>query len=932
MSKSMLGVPLEGFAEYSRIAAAEGGVLLKNENAMLPIRAHEIVSVFGRCQIDYYRSGTGSGGAVNVPYVVNILDGLRANPRIQVNEQLAKQYEQWIAENPFDNGGGGWAAEPWCQKEMPLTDEIVAQAKQASSKAIVIIGRTAGEDKDNADTEGSYRLTEQERLNLETVTRHFDQVAVLMNVANVIDMSWINDPVHQGRIRAVMFVWQGGMIGGHAVADLLSGDVTPSGKLPDTIAHHIEDYPSTANFGSEERNLYEEDIYVGYRYFETFCPDKVLFPFGYGLSYTSFAWKVQGVKLEGAGTDAQLEVQVEVTNTGSEFSGKEVIQLYYEAPQGVLGKPARALGAFAKTKLLQPGESDVLTLQLPVRRMASYDDGGYTGHKSCYVLEAGDYEFHVGNSIRNTERVTVDGKAAYQLAELMVVEQLEEAAAPTQRFSRLKPGRRKPDGTYEIVREEVPQRTISLKERIERRLPEAYPQTGNRGIKLKDVQAGKASLEEFVAQLSDEDLATIVRGEGMSSPKVTPGTASAFGGVGENLLEYGIPVACTADGPSGIRMDSGLKATQLPIGTLLASSWDVDLVESLYVLEGKELLQNEIDTLLGPGINIHRHPLNGRNFEYFSEDPYLTGCFASAVTRGIKKGGSSATVKHFAGNNQEKARSKVDAVVSERALREIYLKGFEMAVKEGEATSIMTSYNPVNGHWAASNYDLNTTILRNEWGYQGIVMTDWWAVMNDCVEGGPADLKNTSFMVRAQNDLYMVVNNDGAEINSLGDNTLEALANGTLTVGELQRCAMNICRFLLNAPALAREPKPVHEVRLIQAAQGDLPIASAGVNVYTLSRSQSAKVLANAETAVVKVQEAGVYTVTAHIRYEAMNLSQSACNLLLNGELLTTVQTNGTLGRWVTQKQLRIELTEGDYELKFDYIKPGLEIEWIEFI
>ncbi|MNN12132.1 Exo-alpha-(1-_6)-L-arabinopyranosidase [compost metagenome] len=379
-------------------------------------------------------------------------------------------------------------------------------------------------------------------------------------------------------------------------------------------------------------------------------------------------------------------------------------------------------------------------------------------------------------------------------------------------------------------------------------------------------------------------------------------------------------------------MDSGLKATQLPIGTLLASSWDVGLVESLYVLEGQELLQNEIDTLLGPGINIHRHPLNGRNFEYFSEDPYLTGCFAAAMTRGIKKGGSSATVKHFAGNNQEQARSKVDTVVSERALREIYLKGFEMTVKEGEATSIMTSYNPVNGHWAASNYDLNTTILRNEWGYEGIVMTDWWAVMNDCVEGGPADAKNTSFMVRAQNDLYMVVNNNGAEINSLGDNTLEALANGSLTVGELQRCAMNICRFLMNAPVFAREPKSADEVRSIQAVQDGKFVVGEGTEVYSLSRSESAKVLASAQTVVVKVREAGVYTVTAHIRYEAMNLSQSACNLLLNGELLTTVQTNGTFGKWVTQKQLRIELTEGDYELKFDYIKPGLEIGWIEFI
>ncbi|MGG6311322.1 glycoside hydrolase family 3 N-terminal domain-containing protein [Paenibacillus macerans] len=932
MNKSKLGIPLRGFAEYGRIAAAEGGVLLKNESGMLPIREHEVVSVFGRCQIDYYRSGTGSGGAVNVEYVVNILEGLRANPKIQVNEQLAKQYEAWIGENPFDNGGGGWAAEPWCQKEMPLSDELVAAARQASDKAIFIIGRTAGEDKDNADTEGSYRLTAEEIRNLAAVTRHFEKVAVVMNVANVIDMSWIEDIAYQARIRAVLYVWQGGMLGGHAVADLLSGDVTPSGKMPNTIAYRIEDYPSTANFGGETRNLYQEDIYVGYRYFETFCPDKVQFPFGFGLSFTSFTWKVESAKRSGEGANALLELEVAVTNTGDTYAGKEVIQVYCEAPQGKLGKPVKVLGTFAKTKLLQPGATEVLSLRLPVKTMASYDDGGATGHKSCYVLEAGAYELYAGNSIRALDRISFDGQPAFVLNELLVVERLNEALAPVESFTRLKPGSRKPDGTYEMVYEEAPRRTVSLQQRIESGLPATYPQTGKRGIVLKDVQAGKASLEEFVAQLSSEELATIVRGEGMSSPKVTPGTAAAFGGVGDSLLDFGIPVACAADGPSGIRMDSGLKATQLPIGTLLASSWDVDLVESLYVMEGEELLQNEIDTLLGPGINIHRHPLNGRNFEYFSEDPYLTGRFAAAVTRGIQKGGSAATVKHFAGNNQEQARSKVDTVVSERALREIYLKGFETAVKEGGATSIMTSYNPVNGHWAASNYDLNTTILRNEWGYEGIVMTDWWAVMNDCAEGGPADLKNTSFMVRAQNDLYMVVNNNGAEINSRGDNTLEALANGTLTVGELQRCAMNICRFIMNAPVFAREPKQPDEILVFHAQSHPLE-APAGTGIHALSKTESAKIVPGTnDSVVVRVDEAGVYSIVANMRYAATNLSQSACNLVLNGELLTTVQTNGTDGNWITEKLLRFELTEGYYELKFDYIKPGLEIGWIELM
>ena len=930
MIQSRLGQPLEGFAEYSRIAAAEGGVLLKNEHEMLPIRNDEIVSVFGRCQIDYYRSGTGSGGAVNVEYVVNILEGLRANKGITVNETLAKRYEQWIGEHPFDNGGGGWAAEPWCQAEMPLTDEMVAEARSMSAKAVIVIGRTAGEDQDNADTAGSYRLTAQELDNLRTVTRHFERVAVVMNVSNVIDMSWVEDEVHQGRIQAVLYVWQGGMIGGHAVADLLSGDVVPGGKLTDTIAFHIEDYPSTVNFGDEVKNLYQEDIYVGYRYFETFCPEKVQFPFGYGLSYTTFAWKVQEMRRTGAGIDTCLELEVAVTNTGRKYAGKEVIQLYYEAPQGKLGKPARALGAFAKTGLLQPGQTELLVLRLPVKRMASYDDGGLTGHKACYVLEAGDYQLHVGNSVRQTERVCLSGEAAFSLDELLLVEQLTEAAAPTEAFTRMKPGSRKADGTYELAYEQVPQRTVALGQRIESQLPETTPVTGDLGIRLKDVQAGKATLESFVAQLTAEELAVLVRGEGMSSPKVTPGTAAAFGGVGDSLSDYGIPIGCAADGPSGIRMDSGHKATQLPIGTLLASSWDIPLVESLYVMEGQELLRNEIDTLLGPGINIHRHPLNGRNFEYFSEDPLLTGSFAAAVTRGIRKGGSHATVKHFAGNNQEHARSKVDTVVSERALRELYLKGFELAVREGGARSIMTSYNPVNGHWAASNYDLNTTILRNEWGYKGIVMTDWWAVMNDCEKGGPADAAYTSFMVRAQNDLYMVINNNGAEINARGDNTLESLAAGTLTLGELQRCAINICRFLMEAPVFAREPRPMENIRLFPSR--DRGAIASGLTSHELSKAESVRLAPGTEDGLLlRVVEAGTYRLVVNMRYDASHLSQSACNLLLNGELLATVQTNGTYGKWVAEKLVRFELEEGYYELTLDEIKPGLEIGWLEF-
>ncbi|UNK18754.1 glycoside hydrolase family 3 C-terminal domain-containing protein [Paenibacillus sp. N3/727] len=925
MNTQKLGVPLEGFAEFSRRVAAEGAVLLKNEGQVLPIQKNENVSVFGRTQVNYYRSGTGSGGSVHVTHTTNLLDGLRNKKNITINEELAAVYEKWIEQNPFDNGGGGWAAEPWHQKEMPLSDELVSAARNKSDKAIVVIGRTAGEDQDNANEPGSYQLTAEEKAMLKQVTAYFEQTVVVLNVSNIIDMSWMYDEGYVHPIPCVIYAWHGGMEGGNAIADVLIGEVTPSGKLTDTIAFSIEDYPSTRNYGNELNNVYQEDIYVGYRFFETFRPDKVQFEFGYGLSYTQFEIVPEEAKLTVKEGKQYVEIGVTVKNIGTTYAGKEVVQVYYEAPQGKLGQPAKSLAAFGKTKELQAGESQHLIVSFPVDAMASYDDAGVTGQPSAYVLEAGTYRLYVGTSVKNVEEIGIDGQKGYVVETLQIVEQLQEAMAPMENFTRMKPGARKEDGSYELIFAEVPKRKISMAERIEKNLPQTLEQTGNQGYKLRDVYDGKVSMEAFIAQLSDQDLAVIVRGEGMSSPLVTPGTASAFGGVSDSLLDYGIPVACTADGPSGIRMDSGQKATQVAIGTLLAATWNTELVEELYVMEGRELLSYNIDALLGPGLNIRRSPLNGRNFEYFSEDPLISGVFAAACTRGIMKGGSNATLKHFACNNQEKHRSKVDAVVSERALREIYLKGFEIAVKQGGANSIMTSYNPVNGHWAASNYDLNTTVLRGEWGFQGIVMTDWWAIMNDVVHGGPADRKYTNWMVRAQNDLYMVVMNYGAEINAWDDNTIESLENGTLTRGELQRSAINICKFLMQAPVFSRKQVIEEAVATFKANHSLSP-----EQVQTLSENAQVKPSVAGST-FVKVDQSGEYRIIVRIMSPESELAQSACNVTLSDQPMTTIQTNGTDGRWIRQKLVKIELEAGLYEMKLDFVKPGLQIDWIEF-
>lgn len=940
MREKKIGIPMEGFDRLCRSAAAQGAVLLLNEKETLPVTDGECVSVFGRVQKDYYRSGTGSGGAVNVAYTTNLLDSLRECANLRVNEELAGIYEEWIRENPFDDGGGGWAAEPWSQREMPLTEETVRRAAEKSDKALVVIGRTAGESKDYEDEKGGYRLSEQEEEMLEVVTKYFKKTAVILNVSCIIDMDFL-DRETVNPVTAVLYVWHGGQEGGNAAADVISGQVSPCGKLADTIALRMEDYPSTANHGDEAENVYQEDIFVGYRYFETFAPGRVRFPFGFGLSYTEFDVKPLDARVEGE----EIRVRIRVKNTGSRYVGRQVVQVYYSAPQGKLGRPVKELAGFARTALLAPGGEEEVSVSFPIRSMAAYDDGGYTGNRSCYVLEEGCYEILAGSSCRDVERVPVtdgQGKAAggYVVEKTRVVQRLEEAGAPEKSFLRLRPGRRREDGTYETAGQETPVTAVSKAARIAERLPAALKQTGNRGIRLRDVLEGKASMENFIAQLSAKELATIVRGEGMCSPRVTPGVASCFGGLSDSLSkDYGIPVAAASDGPSGIRMDVGALATQVPIGTLLACTFAPDLVEELYVMEGRELLRNEIDTLLGPGLNIHRNPLNGRNFEYFSEDPLLTGKMAAANIRGIMRGGSNATMKHYACNSQEKMRNKVNALVSERALREIYLRGFEIAVKEGGGNSVMTAYNPVNGHWSASNYDLNTTILRGEWGFNGIVMTDWWSTMNDCVRGGEESRQNTAAMVRSQNDLYMVVDNLEAASNPMGDNTLEALEKGELTLGELQRCAANICRFLMEAPAMERSMRGEEGPELIPAGKGGACMGrmsggdSFGADGIPVLESCCRLTPVMDRPEPFRAQEGGIFHVRMQMKMDFPDArAQSACNASLNGVRFLTPQINGTNGVPVIREMGDVLLEEGIYGLCLTPTRmPGIEVDWVEF-
>jgi len=779
---------VEAFAAKAREIVAEGCVLLRNENNALPIAEKSHLAVFGRTQMNYFKSGLGSGGLVNTKYVTGIYEALEASGKYCLDSQVREIYEKWTEKNPFDIGDG-WAHHPWYQKEMKLDDEMVSAAAERNDAAIVIIGRTAGEDKDNMNQPGSWLLTDEESNMLEIVCRCFKRSIVLLNTGNIIDMNW----VEKYKPSAVMYVWQGGQEGGSGVVDVLSGVVSPSGRLTDTIAGAVEDYPSDVNFGDERKCIYAEDIYVGYRYFEYFAREKVLYPFGEGLSYTQFSHEPVSFDSD----DKKVVIRHQVRNIGG-YTGKEVVQVYVKQPQGMLGKPALVLCGFTKTKALLPGESEVVEIEIPLCRYVSYDDSGATGYRFCYVLEKGEYRFYAGHSVRNNAEA-----GSFIQTETIAAEQLEESCAPAERFKRIHPV----DG--KIAYEEAPVRNQKMSEKRLERLPEEIVQTDYRGLKLEDVAEGRCSMNEFIAQMTDEDLCCIVRGEGMSSPRVTAGTAGAIGGVSERLDNlFGLPAACCADGPSGIRMDCGNIAFSMPNGTCQACSWNEQLITELYELEGLEMRKYQIDNLLGPGINIHRHPLCGRNFEYFSEDPLLTGRLAVAQLNGLHKSGVTGTIKHFACNNQEMNRRWVESVVSERALREIYLKGYEIAVKEGAASSVMTSYNPLNGCWTASHYEMLTEVLREEWGFDGIVMTDWWAMGSD--EGEEPATTNTASMIRAQNDLFMVANQPSE--NSGSDNSEESLKSGKITRAEFQRSAANICRFLIKTPAFRRKTGKLSEL------------------------------------------------------------------------------------------------------------------------
>ena len=778
-----------GMPEAARKSAAEGCVLLKNDGG-LPLKKEAAVSVFGRCQVDTFYVGYGSGGDIHPPYQVSILEGMRACEDITLNEELARQYEDWCHQKEnIASPGTEWGKWPFSYPEMPVSRELVARAAAVSETAIIIIGRAAGEERENFLGEGSYYLTKEERELLSLVTQSFEKTVVVLNCGNIIDLSWTKEY----RISALIMMWLGGMEAGNALADILSGRENPSGKLADTIAVDYASYPSAGCFGNQEFNNYEEDIYVGYRYFETFAKEKILYSFGYGLSYTTF--ETLPLSYHGRGDAEHIEITVRVTNTGKR-PGKEVVQLYVEAPQGKLGREKRSLIAFQKTKELLPGTSQDILFRIPYEQFAAFDDTGKTGYKNTYVLEQGEYWYYFGVSGENG-RLSFRNAGGSDVKQFRTFKTLSEICPLKQEMERIVPVQ---DGKKYIPgKETVPAGTADERTRILEHIPEELPAAEQRDIHFSQVKAGTAAMEEFVAQLTDEELEALSRGEGgMNRPLGVGGNTGIYGGVLPSLREKGVPAIVTADGPAGLRIKR--YTSLLPCGTALACTWNPELIEQLFEKIADEVERFQVDVLLSPGMNIHRNPLCGRNFEYFSEDPYISGKIAAAAVRGIQSKGASACPKHFACNNQEVNRHRNDSRVSGRALREIYMKGFEICVKEAKPKNIMTSYNLVNGVWSHYNFDLAKTVLREEWQFDGVIITDWWMQYTASPEF--PELRDNAYRVRACVDVLMPGGKGGlhGEQEYCSDGTLlETLGKPDgITKGELQKTAVNVLKFAAN--------------------------------------------------------------------------------------------------------------------------------------
>ena len=817
-------------AILAREAAAEGFVLLKNEAQTLPLKPGTKIGLYGAGAVRTIKGGTGSGD-VNNRYNVNIYDGLKnAGYEITSVEWLEgydRGYlaarESWKAEifrklTEKCNGNffEAYSTTPFSMPAGAAIDEAAAK-EDGAEIAMYVLARIAGENADRRDEAGDYYITEEERAQIAALCEAYEKVILVVNTGGLIDLAFTDEFPN---ITAVLQFVQAGQEGGNALADVISGKVTPSGKLVDSWALDYMDYPNAAYFshksGDVYREEYREGIYVGYRYFDTFDVP-VRYSFGYGLSYTEFDIKVTGISKQiSAQGKPTLSVSVDVINTGAAYSGKEVVQVYVSCPQGKLPKEFRRLAAFGKTKLLAPGETQSLTLSMELYQLASYSE-----EQAAWLLETGTYGIWVGNALSTAALC-----GTFVLDETKVLVQCEHICPLKESLEELQADKAKLEE----------KQTAWLRKAEERKLPKVQisakelPTETVVYEKLQDQYPGRAG--EIVDQLSTEELIALATGDPAkdqgasalgSAGQTVPGAAAETVTVAEKAPYY-VASIVLADGPAGLRLRSEYQVredgsidggdfldgfengyfaepkeskgivyhqycTAIPVGTLLAQSWNLELMHTLGRMIAGEMNEFEVTLWLAPGMNIHRNPLCGRNFEYYSEDPLLAGSMAAAMTQGVQSiPGCGTTIKHFACNNQEDNRMGSDSILSERTLREIYLKGFETAIRSAQPMAMMTSYNLINGVHAANNYDICTKAARDEWGFAGAIMTDWTTTTDstagECTAAG---------CMKAGNDMVMPGDmRDHASIR-------QALKDGMLDIRELKRCVYHTIKIILQS-------------------------------------------------------------------------------------------------------------------------------------
>ena len=833
-----------------RAIAGDCMVLLENDGA-LPLKEIGRIALYGNGARATVKGGTGSGD-VYTRETVSVEEGLRqagftvtTGAWLDRQDQTAEDERKAYVKAAVDAAVAAGQPEEFAQMMMilnPLTPKALAEITESdveasgTDTAVFVLARNSGEGKDRDAGPGDYGLSEQEIRNLRFLAEKYDRLIVLLNVGGVIDTKPLRSIPG---INAVVFIGQMGNTTGLAAADLLSGKAVPSGKLTDTWADNYSDYPSSLAFSHNDGDVsdeyYTEGIFVGYRYFDTFNV-KPAYEFGFGRSYTEFAMETEKVGIEG--TD--ILVHIRIRNTGKEFAGRETAQIYVSAPAGELIKPMQELRAFAKTRTLQPGEDELLKLRIQARSLASF-----CPERSAWELEAGDYILRIGSSSRNTHVAAV-----ISLPQTVVTEKVKPLFLDSDRSLR----EIGPDGTPWAPPDEAAETAAAPKLTLDpalfvpsaaeyAELPPALSQKPGRLIPFDDVAGGSASLNDFIAQLTDDELAYLMVGNSVdnvgfnsvlgSAAKTLPGAAGETTGKLEK--KYGLKQMELCDGPAGLRLTpeyiekpdgtavglggmsfggdlstDGIRhyqyLTAIPIAMNLASSWDLSLIATMGDLVGTEMEEFGATLWLAPGMNIHRNPLCGRNFEYYSEDPLLAGKCAAADTQGVQMHpGHGTTVKHFLANNQEDNRMFTNSHISERAVREIYSRNFRITIEEAQPMSLMTSYNLVNGIHAANNEDSVTRMLRDEWGFRGMVMTDWLTTSDLSsqlsVSSQPKYTKSDAALcVKAQNDL--IEPGEKADY----DRILEGLSQGVITRAHLERNARNILTLMLRTHLYSGQP------------------------------------------------------------------------------------------------------------------------------